>query len=196
MPPCYFVAAAHQQEAGHKADGERASFPGPIDRAPPALISRMVGQCADGWPTWTPGEAPATLAVSQSCLCAPPSAGPSRIDPNRAPRQSRLCNTVRAHDPTPAWSSIADVRDCASPAVSRDQKAGVFRSRPSEAGGESRGAYFLYASTLDAGIAKGSPERHRPSRWTPRTPGHCNEGTFTARVRGVNGILGRGTGLV
>jgi hypothetical protein len=35
------------------------------------------------------------------------------------------------------------------------QKAGVFRSKPSEADGESRGAHFLYVSTLDAGIAKG-----------------------------------------
>jgi len=43
------------------------------------------------------------------------------------------------------------------------EKVGVFRSKPSEADGESRGAYFLYASTLDAGIAKGSTERHRPS---------------------------------
>ena len=43
------------------------------------------------------------------------------------------------------------------------QKVGVFRSKPSEAGGESRGAYLLYASTLDDGIAKGSTERRRPS---------------------------------
>jgi len=46
------------------------------------------------------------------------------------------------------------------------KKAGVFRPKPSEAGGESPGAYFLYARTLDAGIAKGSAERHRPSRAT------------------------------
>ncbi|MGA2450849.1 MAG: hypothetical protein ABTD50_19465 [Polyangiaceae bacterium] len=32
-----------------------------------------------------------------------------------------------------------------------------------EAGGEWRGAYFLYTSTLDAGIAKGSAEGHRPT---------------------------------
>jgi hypothetical protein len=44
------------------------------------------------------------------------------------------------------------------------EKAGVFRRRPSEADGESRGAYFLYASTLDAGIAKVSAEIRRPSR--------------------------------
>jgi hypothetical protein len=43
------------------------------------------------------------------------------------------------------------------------EKAGVFRSKPSEADGESRGAYFLYASTLDAGIAKGSAEMRWPS---------------------------------
>jgi hypothetical protein len=43
------------------------------------------------------------------------------------------------------------------------KKAGVFRPKPSEAGGESRGAYFLYASTLATGIANGSAERHRPS---------------------------------
>jgi hypothetical protein len=47
--------------------------------------------------------------------------------------------------------------------LKRAQKVGVFRSKPSEAGGESRGAYFPYASTLDAGIAKGSAERRRPS---------------------------------
>jgi hypothetical protein len=56
---------------------------------------------------------------------------------------------------------------------SPSQKAGVFRSKPSEPGGESRGAYFLYASTLDAGIAKGSAERRRPSQASvslPRAP--------------------------
>ncbi|MGA2449914.1 MAG: hypothetical protein ABTD50_14645, partial [Polyangiaceae bacterium] len=34
---------------------------------------------------------------------------------------------------------------------------GEFQSSPSEAGGESRGAYFLCASTLDAGIARVAP---------------------------------------
>jgi hypothetical protein len=43
------------------------------------------------------------------------------------------------------------------------EKVGVFRSKPSEADGESRGAYFPYASTLDVGIAPGSTERRRPS---------------------------------
>jgi hypothetical protein len=42
------------------------------------------------------------------------------------------------------------------------KEVGVFRLRPSEPAGESRGAYFLYASTLDGGLAKGSAERHRP----------------------------------
>jgi len=41
----------------------------------------------------------------------------------------------------------------------KGQKVSVFRSKPSEAGGEPRGAYFPYASTIDAGIAKESAER-------------------------------------
>ena len=43
------------------------------------------------------------------------------------------------------------------------RRSAYFGRNQAEAGGESRGAYFLYASTLDAGIAKGSSERHRPS---------------------------------